>query len=90
MVSSSWVTLLLWAGYAGAVGLTAAIAAYALTRQAGRVADLFGATMVALLVWSFGAFGATSRPKAPNDHASSATIVAPKRSATRPARRVSA
>ena len=62
MVSSSWVTLLLWAGYAGAVGLAAAVAGYALTRQAGRVADLFGATMVALLVWSFGAFGRLVAP----------------------------
>ena len=62
MVSSSWVTLLLWAGYAGAVGLAAAVAGYALTRQAGRVADLFGATMVALLAWSFGAFGRLVAP----------------------------
>ncbi len=62
MVPSSWIALILWAGYAVAVALTAAIAGYALTQQAGRVADLFGATMVGLLVWSFAAFGRLIAP----------------------------
>ena len=62
MVSSSWAALILWGGYAAAIGLAAAIAAYALTRQAGRVADLFGVMMLALLVWSFGAFGRLVAP----------------------------
>jgi signal transduction histidine kinase len=57
MVSSSPATFLLWTGYTAAIGLTASMATYALAQQRNRVFRAFGAVMVALVVWSFWAFG---------------------------------
>ena len=54
MVFASGTSFLLWAGYAAAIGLTASLGTYALTRRDNRVASAFGAVMVSLLVWSFG------------------------------------
>ncbi len=57
MVQASTTAVLLWTGYAAAIGLTASLATYALARRDNRVARAFGAVMLALLVWAFGAFG---------------------------------
>jgi signal transduction histidine kinase len=62
MVSASGTGFLLWAGYAAAIGLAASLGTYALTRRHNRVASAFGAVMVALLVWSFGASGRLLAP----------------------------
>ena len=65
MVSSSPTTFLLPAGYTAAIGRKTSMGAYALVRRDNRVARAFGAVMVALVAWAFGAFGrllVTARP----------------------------
>ena len=65
MVSSSPTTFLLRASYTAAIGRTTSMGTYALVRRDNRVARAFGAVMVALVAWAFGAFGrllVTARP----------------------------
>jgi nitrogen-specific signal transduction histidine kinase len=62
MVSASSTVFLLLVGYAAAIGLGASLGAYALTRRDNPIARSFGGVMVAVLVWSFGAFGRLLAP----------------------------
>ncbi|QLD85473.1 PAS domain-containing protein [Natronomonas halophila] len=54
--ATSW-TVLLLVGYAMAAGITASIAAYCFLRRSGRAPRAFGGCMLALVLWSLGAFG---------------------------------
>jgi signal transduction histidine kinase len=54
--TASW-TVPLMAGYALAIGLAAGLAVYCFLRGSTRVATAFGGCMVAVLLWSVGAFG---------------------------------
>jgi signal transduction histidine kinase len=62
MVSATTLTLLLLVGYAVAIAITASIAAYCLLQRSSRAPRAFGACMVALVLWSLGAFGRLLAP----------------------------
>jgi signal transduction histidine kinase len=52
-------------GYTVAILLSTGLAAYSLFRRSGRIADAFGLTMVAVLLWSLGSFGRFLAPTEP-------------------------
>lgn len=62
MTATATSTLLLLVGYGVAIGLTTSLAVYCLFQRSTRVATAFGACMVAVLLWSLGAFGRLLAP----------------------------
>lgn len=62
MTATATSTFLLLVGYGVAIGLATSLAIYCLLRRSTRVATAFGACMLAVLLWSLGAFGRLLAP----------------------------